>query len=442
MPHRRRLRPVREDRKAKITVTSRTDGKSKKEASGVGVSVLGQGAKIGTHQGLLEEKTVDEQGRLQRETIVGTAGAGGSIGGWGDSGEDAATAQRDGEGNASLDLEHTRNDTDYGEAAKGLLDDVLSIGGTGGALAKAAGTKKRDSSTKDTTGLRLGTADLKKIGQIVVTNRSRWNSAIRRVDEINDWKKAGDAIAAAGGDPGVVATELARFVGGDRIERLQRIEQFLRPGGDVSMGSAYEFPNSLKGKRKDYERLVEGDFEAELAKLAKAGGNPLALTGAATLYAELDALFKAFQLAEDFSRPNAKAEMLSKMTQRRTVVLAALRTYGGQNSAADDAKAKEDEVQRLLHLCIDHEVEQSRLLKKLDDLLDGDRRFGVANGDSADATRYIHQLEDLHARWRIDYDQAVQLAQAIKMRPSRYKQDILIPKSGEVARFRKAAFMS
>lgn len=428
--------------KSRITVTSRTDGKSKKEASGVGVSVLGQGAKIGTHQGLLEEKTVDGQGRFQKETVVGTAGAGGSIGGWGDSGEDAATAQRDAEGGASLDLEHTHNDTDYGNALEDAARDMFSlVGPGGGVLAKVTGAKKRDNKTKDTTGLHLGTADLKKIGQIVLTNRGRWNRAIRRPDEIADWNKAGNAIAAAGGDPGVVAAELARFVGGDRIERLQRVEEFVRPGGDVSMGSAYEFPNSLKGKRKDYERLVEGDFEAELTKLAKAGGDPLALSRAATLYAEFDVLFKAFQLAGDFSRPNAKAEMLSAMTQRRTEILGAMRRYGGHDSAADDAKAKEEEVQRLLHLCIDYGVEQSGLLKKLDDLLDGDHRFGVANGDSKDAKGYIHKLEDLHARWRIDYDRAVEMARAVNMRPSRYQQEILMPKTGEVARFRKAAYM-
>ena len=432
--------------KSRITVVERTDGKAQSDSTTIGVSVGDHKAEIGTHQGIAVERTVDGKGAFKRSKVVGTAGAGGKIGSIGDSRDDEATAERDADGNASLDLAQTHNDTDYGKAARNMVRKVPGgsrlVGNAkkeaSGALTKAAGGDEDDSATKDVAGIRLNQKDLKRIGQIVCTNRSRWDHAVRRYQELVDWKQAGNAIVRAKGDPGVVAEELARFIGGDRIMRLQTVELFLRGGNDISMGTGYEFPDSLKSKRADYERLIEAPFEPALDQIAATDAAKAAEQGK-QLAAEVDALYTAFYQAQDFEKPALQAEMLATMTRRRTAIANAIRKYAGQTSAADDKKATEATVKRMLEHCFDYDASQKKLFDELADLLDGDEYFLIRR--LSDAHDCIRQLDDVHARWRNDYDEAVRLAKSVGMRPGLYDQDILKPNAAQLQRYKKAARM-
>jgi hypothetical protein len=430
--------------KGRITVVARTDGKAADDRTSTGVSLGGAKASIFTHQGVAEQKKVDGKGRLIQSRTVGTAGAGGQLGPLADSVEDEATAEREGSGNASLRLEQTRNDKDYGKMLKNKVRKLP--GGSHivgqdkkeakGALTKAAGGEEDDTATKDVMGIRLSIKDLKRIGQIACTDRGRWNRAPRRYQENKDWAEAGNAIVRAKGDPGVVADELAKFVGGDRVERLNTLQLFVRGGNATNVGSAYEFPDSLKSLRADYERYIEAPFEPDLEKLA-AVDTSSAVGLASSLSVTVEALYTKFYQAHDFSKPALQAEMLGAITSRRNALADAIRKYAGKASADDERKETQAKVKRMIEHCFDFSGAEKKLFDELDDLLSGYENFRSADGK--EVKDYLRQLKDLRTRWRENYDEAVKLAKSIGMKQNSWDQDILRPNDAQYQKFFKAA---
>src|SRR5690606_24184392 len=123
----------------------------------------------------------------------------------------------------------------------------------------------------DVFGLRLSNKDLLAIAQRA-GNEGQWMRAVRRHQELDDWRTAGRRIRAAGGDAGVVAEERARFIGGDKIHRLEMVKGFLRPGGNVSIGKAYGFPDSLLKLQKEYDALVASPSDEQVREVAQKEG--------------------------------------------------------------------------------------------------------------------------------------------------------------------------
>ena len=429
----------------KITLKYKEKGQADADRTDTGASLFGAKASIFTQQSVSKKQKVDAKGKVIYSKTVGGAGRGGELGPLGDSQIDEATAEHDGDGNATLKLEQTTNDKDYGKLLKNKVRSVpggshlvgadKSKKDPKGALATAAGSDEDDSATKNVKGIKLTVKDLKRIGQIAMTDPGRWTRAHHRYQEREPWEAARQAIVKAKGDPSVVADELANFIGGDRIARLEMVTMFVRGGNATNVGSAFEFPDSLKGLRADYEKYIEAPFLPELEKLAAV--NPTnALTAATGLSAAVEALYVRFYQAKDFSKPAIQAEMLGVMSKRRDAIADAIRTYQGKTSAEDDRKATEAKVKRMLEHCFDFSASEKKLFDSLDDdLYNGE----FASHDGKEIKDWLRQLKDLRTRWRENYDEAVKLAKSIGMRQGLYDQDILRPNDALYQKFFRAA---
>jgi len=434
----------------KVTVKGKTVGRAESDTEEVGLSVGPAKVGIGLNSGIAEEKTTDGEGKLKGSKVVGTAGGGGAVelGGMsiGDSVADAATAERDADGNASLDLSRTRKATDLDKVVKVVKGKIPFVGDDEkdketGALAKATGGgKESETQSQDVAGIKLSNKDLDRIGLIACNEWSRWRSAVRRYQEIGDWDNAGKAIRAAKGERGVVADELARFIGGDKIHRLDMVNHFIRPGGDVSAGRGYEFPESLKSLRAEYDKLVVGASEQQIAQVAEKEGAQKAGEAGKKIFDSLEKLLQAFTSAKDFAQPAVKAEMLSAITNRKGLVLAAMRKAAGKTSEQDDKVAATEEYRRLLKECVQYEVLQNGLFDQIKDLLGDRSTIMVANGDFAKASKHIKQIADLVAVWNGDYKKAVTLAKQIEMPESHYAK--FQPNLVEFKRLKKACLIS
>ena len=432
----------------KITVVSKTVGKATDDAEKVGFEIAGKNLNLDYGHGVDDSTTEDGEGNFQHRDVIGTAHVGGDFLGVGDSRQDEATAKVDAKGNASLDLTQTHNDTDYGKVGRNLVRKVPGGGHLvgkddkkpDGALTQAAGGGESETATKDIAILKLGQADLKRIGQIVVTHRSMWNNVPQRSQENAAWREAGDNIAAAKGKPSVVAVELAKFVGGDN-ERLQRVQQFARAGGDVTTGTISEFPESLKDKRKEYERLVTDPFEADLDALMARDGPLKATSVGNKLIADLDEMSKAVYAADDFAKESIQAEMMSSIGHRKMAVMAKVRSFAGHDATAtEDRSAAQEKLRMLVAQCYRHSPMETGLFAKLDDMLDGHPHF--RQQDHVDVEDWLRQLKDLYAVWDRDFDEALAAAKAMGFSeiPPYLKVPMLHmqPDRTEYKRFRKA----
>ncbi len=429
-----------------VTVTGKMKGESDADRTTTGASLAGVKASIYTQQSVSKEQKFDGAGNLVHSKIVGGAGVGGDFTVIGDSKIDEATAEHDGDHNATLKLEQTKNDKDYGKMASNMVRKVpggshlvgedKSKKDPKGALATAAGGEEDDTATKNVKGIRFTVKDLKRIGQIAITDPGRWARAHHRRQERDDWEAARREIEKAKGDPSVVADQLATFIGSDRTDRYEMVTMFVRGGNATNMGSAYEFPDSLKGLRADYERWIEAPFEPELEKLAAI--NPSTAEGLAlSMSVAVDSLYTRFYQAKDFEKPALQAEMLGAITNRRNAIANAIRKYAGKTSTEDDRKATEAKVKRMLEHCFDFSSSEKKLFEDLDDDLKGYDKFNSSDGK--EVKDWLRQLKDLRTRWRENYDEAVKLAKSIGMKQSAWDQDILRPNDAEYQKFFKAA---
>ena len=409
---------------SKVTVTGRTLGHAESDTEKLSVNVGAVGLELGSHRGVSEERVLDAQGKAKSSKVVGTAGGGGAVDvagiSVGDSVVDTATAERDAEGNASLDLSREVTRTDPGKLLQAARD-MLPFGGAGdkldGALTTATGGgKEAETDSHDVAGLVLSNQDLDRIGQIACRDWKRWHAAPQRHQEIEDWDKAGRTIQAAQGDRGVVAEELARFIGGDKATRLGMVENFIRPGGSVATGRGYEFPDSLKALRPDYDRLVVAASDEQVTQAAaKEGPQKAAELGQATC-SGLDKLELAFGAATDFLQPALKAEMLAAIAHRKTLVQEAMRRCAGQTGAQDEAAAARVEYTSLVRQCSQHQAMQNQLFDSIRGLLGRDGVVEIRN--IPEAKVLVEQLAALMTIWNRAYAKAATIARTLGLPPS------------------------
>ena len=398
----------------KITLTGRTTGQGSADATSIGLGVGPLKAGIGTHQGVEEETRTDGKGKLVRKKVVGKAGAGGHIGSISDSVDEQGVAEIDGEGNATLTLTRTSNDSNSGEAFKRKAARLAgqALPGAGGALAKAGEGADEDTATQDVSGIRLSNKDLKRIGGIACRSMGAWMGAIRRSDEKADWRAAGQAIARGKGTPAVVAEQVARFIGGDRVERLATVELFLRGGSDKTIGSAYEFPNALRPLQADYDRITAESLPRELDQLA-AKDRTKAVEECKRLAAIADTLDQKIRASNDFANKAAKMEMLQRIVRRRKDLGEGIKGYAGDNQPENDPRLLEQSRERLTKQCSSFFQEQARLHGELTDLMDGETYFLAR--DKGKARAIVRRLDDLQQRWWVDYRELKSTAQKMGM---------------------------
>ena len=104
---------------------SATRGTDETDSNTVGLSVGGVDAEIGLSNRVKKTTKTGKGGKLEETKVVGSAGAGGSIGVGdtriGDSVENVADATIDGQGNANVKLTKTKKATDWSKLAKAKL---------------------------------------------------------------------------------------------------------------------------------------------------------------------------------------------------------------------------------------------------------------------------------------------------------------------------------
>ena len=386
----------------KISVTGITKGHADGDATNTSVGVGGLKLGMGTHQGVGVETTRDIKGKVTHQKVEGHAGAGGTLGPLADSVDEDAVAEVDEKGHAELTLTRTTKDNHNSRARDRRIEKLKQKvglakkeGGSSGALATGSGGEEDDSTVKDVSGLKLTHKELKTIGAKFLGPKEVWIGRWRRADEKGDWIKCGAAIARGKGAPGVVAEELARFIGGDRVERMHTVEQFIRGGwATIKMGQAFEFPDAIRSVQADYDTVMDDGLPKRMDALA-AKDAAKAVEECKRLQALAAAVMDKVSACQDFSSPGTKGEMLHHLQVRRDMLTSAIKGYAGQ--PVEDIERLKKRADEWMKLCADFYVQQTRLLSDLSDLLGNDKHFLAR--DLGDANKVLHQLDDLHNRW-------------------------------------------
>ena len=416
------------------TVTEKTVGKSVADTQAVSMGIGGVKAGIHLGTGVADETTTDGKGNLKHRKVTGTASAGGAIeiGGTkiGDSVDDEAEAEIDGEGNAQMDLRRKRTSTDVGKLVRSKVPFLGEKKKTG-AVAKATGGGEEDEvERKASETLHLSSSDFDALGKMACANFNKWMHGATSPRALADWEKAGRAIVAAGGDRRVVAAEMSRFVGGDN-GRLDMVNYFLRPDGKVSTGTRYEFPEGLEKLKKDYEALVVGDPLAPIDAVLKKEGAEKAGPFAKTTFDAIEKLNQGVGGAKNFSHPAVRAEMLSAITRRKGEVQAKMREISGARGAEVERADHEAEYRRLLKTCQQYKLSQDDMFAKIKEL-----HHPGSSRNVDEIIPMFKQLRDLHAIWTPDWNKAGELRKGLGD-PEATWQD-LRPNLGELDRWEHA----
>jgi hypothetical protein len=421
----------------RIKLTGMKTGKAQTESSELDLTVLGANLNLGWQQGTEEKRTTDAAGNLTESEVTGTQGMGGSFGVGdariGDSSTSTATSKRDGQGNVKLDLKKEKTSTSLKKLAKKLPfmgdepegDDKKATG----LLSDVAGGGPADDGIddKDLALLQVSKADLAKIAAIAKGDVNRWtNAAATSIKSYDAWRELGRKIAGGAWAPGVVADELARFVGGDKSDRMKILDRLLRPSGDTSLGARVAFPDAAKKLQKPYTELVTTPCEARIEAKAESDGPAEADKEAARLLEQIDKLYADLSGSSAYEhQQSVQAEMLAAINERKTRVLATRRKVAGKNSEADELEALRSEYGRLRKDCVHYAVMEEAPLKEVIELIDGRKEIRAL--EFADAVAPIRQLSDLYAIWKRDIEKASALGQKIG-RPEtdldRYRPDL------------------
>jgi hypothetical protein len=385
----------------KITVTGITKGHGDADATNTSVGVGGLKLGMGTHQGVDSETTRDIKGKVTHQKVAGHAGAGGTLGPLADSVDEDAVAEVDEKGQAELTLTRTTKDNHNSRARDRKIEKLKQKvglakkeGGGTGALATASDGEE-DAPIEDKTGLKLSHKDLKEIGASACRSFDYWMAGWQRADEKEDWKKAGLAIIKAKGAAAVVAEELARFIGGDRVERMHTVERFIRGGWSViKKGKGFEFPDAIRNLQDAYDEVTKDGQDKRLNGIAAKDRNK-AIEECKRLEALTATLIDKIGACKDFSSPGTKGEMLHQLQICRDMYAHGIKGYAGQSN--EDIPALQARSQQYMKLCGQYAQQQARLVGDLSDLLGSDKQFLAR--DLGDANKLLHQLDDLHNRW-------------------------------------------
>ena len=186
-------------------------------------------------------------------------------------------------------------------------------GKTSGALSDASGGEEDDKEKKDVSGLACPTRTCERLGRV-----RRPQPAVRGTTGTG--APAGEAGLEEGRPrdrPGQglgrrVAHELAEFVGGDRVERMKTVDALLRGGYQQTAGKAFEFPDSLRDIRDDYDLVTDDKLADKMNAYANKKGDPAAAKECQRLLAIVDRIFAAGPGCKDFEDGTIKTEMMER----------------------------------------------------------------------------------------------------------------------------------
>ena len=301
---------------------------------------------------------------------------------------------------------------------------------TTGLLSDAAGGGAADDGIddKDLAELRVTKADLVKIAAIAKGDINRWTPrAATSGDSYEPWRALGRKIAGGASEPGVVADELARFVGGDKSNRIEDP----RPAAAAERRHLDGRARQLPGRGEDAAEAVHRARHRRVGAADRGQGEERR-TGRGRQGGA-----RSSSTSSTSSTPTSRARMpmrssaacrrrcCRRSTSARPRCSAARRRNAGKQSDADELEALKSEYGRLRKDCVHYEVMEEAPLKEVLELIDGRKEIRAL--EFKDAVEPIRQLSDLYAIWKRDIEKASALGKKIG-RPEtdldRYRPDL------------------
>ena len=351
--------------------------------------------------GVDEETKTDAEGNLIEKTVSGHGNIGANAGGLADSQNDDAVAHIHADKTAELDLSTTKhnnhNERADAKRQKALQERTAGKGRATGMLAAVTkGGEEPDVATHDVSGLKLATKDLARLGKSVCNSPTAFIGWRRRADEKDDITKAALAIVKGKGTAAAVAEALARFVGGDSIERLKTVRLIMRGGYKATAGKGFEFPDDIRGLQEDYDEVTADDMVAKMNKIG-AQSQEKAKLECQRLLAMTVEVMTGVSACRDFKNPDLKAEMILKLELTRQNLARATKGFGHKKTA-DDMRELEEIGSRLVSQCSGFWRDKEGLVADLWKLK-GDGKY-IPNSDRGEARELVKKLEKLIYLWR------------------------------------------
>jgi hypothetical protein len=333
--------------------------------------------------------------------------------------KEEAGARVGADGERMFDVKRAQGDTDTVD----LLDSLPIVGSKKkdkSALATATGAADEPAVIRQVAGVTLSAGDLKALAALA-KNEQKWNNAVISPRDLDDWGKAAAEIRRAGNDPKAVEDALARFVGKDSM-RARIITRAVRPVGDVSSGTRWEFPNSIASRQKDYQDLVIAASEKQIADAAKDGDKAKGKAVGKDLLAQLASLYAGIKSATDFKDNAVQQEMLTAIGSRQRKIEIELRKLDGADDATAEKGQERTDFERALELCIGYQQTETQYFEQIA----AEHKKTLSNADPVEVMRITVEIKNLHAIWTPQYERMAMLAQEngwAKDRYYRFKPD-------------------
>jgi hypothetical protein len=333
--------------------------------------------------------------------------------------KEEAGAREGADGQRMFDVKRAQGDTDVVD----LLDSLPLVGGKKkdkSALETATGAKDEPAVIRQVAGVTLSGGDLKALAGLA-NEPKEWNKAAMSPRDLADWGKAAAEIRKAGGDPKAVEDALARFVGKDSM-RARIVTRAVRPVGDVSSGTRWEFPNSIGSLQKAYQDLVVAASEKQLTEAAKDGDKAKGKAVGKDLLSKLASMYAGVKSASDFKDKAVQQEMLTAIGARQRRIEIELRKLDGADDAAAEKGQERADFERALESCIGYQQTETDYFKQIE----AEHKKTFSNADPAEVMRITVEIKNLHAIWGPQYDRMAMFAQEngwAKDRYFRFKPD-------------------
>lgn len=362
--------------------------------------------KLGTSASLNESEERDAEGKLKKSATVGTRTAGGSagIGGFlraSDETEDTATGESDADGQGTFSGERKRTSS----SLQRKLEQKLGLDGkekpkTGALTDLTGGAEAEGTDIETVEGLEFTAADLAKVVERAKDARD-WSDLAWGIgggtETVLAWGALGKRIVAIGpSKPGEIAKAMAAFVGQDKGRRMEPVIRLSR-GWSGAVGSRTEFPESLKGDRKDYDAVVGKGDPSAAAEIARTRGVPEAVAHAQAQLQTLTRLRVRVIGAEDFRSPTTKADMLAAINERRQGWEDQIAALQGQAAGGGDQAAY-----RKLRAQVElYPGLAAPLVKVLEGKLNREKRYYAKDYDVV--LPALKELNELGDSWRREF---------------------------------------
>ncbi len=384
-----------------VVKVARTDVRDQGNSTKVTAGVAGVKATFLDGAGIEDSTTTDREGNItghskrgHNEGGLSVAAAGKQVG---TEIKEEAVGHDDDDGERRFDVRRSQADTDV----VGLLDSLPIVGSKKkdrSALQKATGAQEEPEAIREVAGITMAAGDLKAIAALA-HDTHRWNDPVSSPRDMDDWSKAAAAIRKGKGDPKAVEEALATFVGSNSM-RKQVVTRLLRPVGDVSSASRWEFPNSIGKLQGEFKDLVTTACEKQVASAAEKDPAK-AKTFGQSLVGRLQSLSNGVKSASDFKDKAVQQEMLTAIANRQRQVELAVRKVDGADEATAEKGQERADFQRALELCIGYQQTETDYFKQIEAKAD----------DPTEVMRLTVEIKNLQALWTPQYNRAATLAQ-------------------------------